>query len=72
MQVEAVAVCFLYSYANDSHEKRAAEILREELDGIPISLSSEVLPQFREFERTIATTLNAYVMPQVSRYLDWP
>ena len=69
LQVEAVAVCFLYSYANDSHERRAAEILREELDGIPISLSSEVLPQFREFERTIATTLNAYVMPQVSRYL---
>ncbi len=69
MQVEAVAVCFLYSYANDSHERRAAEILREELDGLPISLSSEVLPQFREFERTIATTLNAYVMPQVSRYL---
>ena len=69
MQVEAVAVCFLYSYANDAHERRAAEILREELDGVPISLSSEVLPQFREFERTIATTLNAYVMPQVSRYL---
>ena len=69
LQVEAIAVCFLYSYANDSHERRAAEILREELDGIPISLSSEVLPQFREFERTIATTLNAYVMPQVSRYL---
>ena len=70
MQVEAVAVCFLYSYANDAHERRAAEILGEELDGIPISLSSEVLPQFREFERTIATTLNAYVMPQVSRYLS--
>ena len=69
MQVEAVAICFLYSYANDAHERRAAEILREELDGTPISLSSEVLPQFREFERAIATTLNAYVMPQVSRYL---
>ena len=69
MHVEAVAVCFLYSYANDAHERRAAEILREELDGVPVSLSSEVLPQFREFERTIATTLNAYVMPQVSRYL---
>ena len=69
MQVEAVAVCFFYSYANDAHERRAAEILREELNGIPISLSSEVLPQFREFERTVATTLNAYVMPRVSRYL---
>ena len=69
MQVEAVAVCFLYSYANDTHERRAAEILREELSDVPVSLSSEVLPQFREFERTVATTLNAYVMPQVSRYL---
>ena len=67
--VEAVAVCFLYSYANDAHERRAAEVLRDELDGIPISLSSEVLPQFREFERAIATTLNAYVMPRVARYL---
>ena len=69
LDVEAVAVCFLYSYANDAHERRAAEILREELPGVPISLSSEVLPQFREFERTIATTLNAYVMPRVSNYL---
>ena len=69
MKVEAVAICFFYSYANDTHERRAAEILREELNGIPISLSSEVLPQFREFERTVATTLNAYVMPLVSRYL---
>ena len=69
LDVEAVAVCFLYSYANDAHERRAAEILREEMPDVPISLSSEVLPQFREFERTIATTLNAYVMPRVSNYL---
>ena len=53
--VEAVAVCFLYSYANPTHEERAAEILREELPGVQIALSSEVLPQFREFERTVAT-----------------
>ena len=70
MGVEAVAVCFLYSYANDAHERRAGEILRETLgDDVPISLSSEVLPQFREFERTVATVLNAYVMPRVGRYL---
>ncbi len=67
--VDAVAVCFLYSYANPSHERRVAEILREELPDTLISLSSEVLPQFREFERTVATVLNAYVMPRVSRYL---
>ena len=70
MGVEAVAVCFLYSYANDAHERRAAEILREGLGaGVPVSLSSEVLPQFREFERTVATALNAAVMPRVGRYL---
>ena len=70
MGVEAVAVCFLYSYANDAHERRAAEILRDELgESVPISLSSEVLPQFREFERTVATALNAGVMPRVGRYL---
>ena len=68
--VEAVAVCFLYSYANPTHEERAAEILREELPGVQIALSSEVLPQFREFERTVATVLNAYVMPRVGRYLS--
>ena len=70
MGAEAVAVCFLYSYANDAHERRAGEILREALgEGVPVSLSSEVLPQFREFERTVATALNAYVMPRVGRYL---
>ena len=70
MGVEAVAVCFLYSYANDAHERRAGEILRETLgEDVPVSLSSEVLPQFREFERTVATALNAYVMPRVGRYL---
>ena len=69
IDVEAVAVCFMYSYANDVHERRTAQILAEELDGTPVSLSSEVLPQFREFERMIATALNAYVMPRVSRYL---
>ena len=67
--VEAVALCFLYSYANPAHEERAAEILREELPGVHVALSSEVLPQFREFERTVATVLNAYVMPRVGRYL---
>lgn len=68
--VEAVAVCFLYSYANASHEERAAEILREEIPEVQVSLSSEVLPQFREYERTVATALNAYVMPRVGRYLS--
>ncbi|MAF52761.1 MAG: 5-oxoprolinase [Chloroflexi bacterium] len=69
LDVEAVAVCFLYSYANPDHERRVAEIIREEMPEVQIALSSEVLPQFREYERTVATVLNAYVMPRVGRYL---
>nr|ART40311.1 K25 [uncultured bacterium] len=68
-EVEAVAVCLLYSYANPQHERAVAEALGRALPGVHLSLSSEVLPQFREFERTVATSLNAYVMPRVTRYL---
>jgi N-methylhydantoinase A len=68
-EAEAVAICLLYSFANPEHERRVAEVLRRELPGVHLSLSSDVLPQFREYERTVATTLNAYVMPRVSRYL---
>ncbi len=67
--VEAVAVLFLHSYANPSHERRAGEILRHELPGVEIALSSEVLPVFREFERGMATALNAAVQPLVGRYM---
>ncbi len=65
----AVAVVFLHAYANPAHEQRMQAILREEYPGVLVSLSSEVLPQFREFERTMATALNAAVMPPVSRYV---
>lgn len=68
-EVEAVAVCLLYSYANPEHERVLGEVLARELPGVQVSLSSQVLPQFREFERAVATTLNAYVMPRVSRYV---
>ncbi len=67
--VEAVAVLFLHSYANPAHERRAAEILRQELPGVEIALSSEVLPVFREYERGMATALNARVQPLVGRYV---
>lgn len=67
--VPAVAVVFLHAYANAAHEQRMQAILREEYPGVLVSLSSEVLPQFREFERTMATALNAAVMPPVSRYV---
>jgi len=67
--VPAVAVVFLHAYANAAHEQRMQAILREEYPGALVSLSSEVLPQFREFERSMATALNAAVMPPVSRYV---
>ncbi len=68
--VPAVAVVFLHSYANPAHEQRMQAILGEEYPGALVSLSSEVLPQFREFERSMATALNAAVMPPVSRYVS--
>jgi N-methylhydantoinase A len=68
--VESVAVCFLYSFLHPAHERRAAEIIRSSCENVWVSLSSEVLPQFREYERSMATVLNAYVTPHVSRYLD--
>jgi N-methylhydantoinase A len=68
--VPAVAVVFLHAYANPAHERRMQAILADECPGLLVSLSSEVLPQFREFERTMATALNAAVMPPVSRYVS--
>ncbi|ANQ24674.1 methylhydantoinase [Vibrio natriegens] len=64
----AVAVGFIHSYMNDAHEKRAREILSAKLD-IPISISAEVSPQMREFERFNTVCANAYVRPQMEDYL---
>ena len=66
----SVAVSFLHSYANPANERRAREILAEELPEAAISLSSEVLAVYREYERTITTVLNAYVAPRVSNYIE--
>ena len=68
--ITSVAVSFLHSYANPANERRAREILAEELPGAAISLSSEVLAVYREYERTITTVLNAYVTPRVSNYIE--
>ena len=68
--VATVAVSFLHSYANPTNERRAKEILGRELPGVPVSLSSDVLPVYREYERAITTVLNAYVTPRVSHYID--
>ena len=68
-KVEAVAVCFLHSFTNEAHERRAGEILAEELPGVAISLSCEVCPEIREYERTSTTIANAYVLPRMAGYL---
>lgn len=67
--VESLAICFLHSYANGEHEQRARDILVEALPGLPITISSEVCPEIREYERTSTTVTNAYVQPQISDYL---
>ena len=67
--IEAVAVCFLHSYANAAHERRAAESLRRLLPDAVVTISSEVLPEYREYERFSTTALNAYVAPRMRRYL---
>lgn len=67
--VESIAISLLYSFLNPAHEQRLRAIIAEEHPQALISLSSEVLPRLREFERTMTTVLNAYVAPHVSRYL---
>ena len=68
-QIEAVAVGFLSSYLNPKHELRARQILEEELPGVFITTSSELFPQFREFERFTTAAINAFVGPKVAQYL---
>ena len=67
--VTALAVCLLHAYANPAHELRVGEIAAEEAPGLAISLSHEVSPTFREYERTSTTVVNAYVMLAMRRYL---
>ena len=68
--VESVAVCFLHSYLNPVHEKRAGEILREVLPSALVSLSSEVAPEFREYSRASTTVISAGIRPVVGAYLE--
>jgi len=68
--VEALAVSLINSFADGTHERRIAEIAAEVLPGIPVSLSSDVLPEMREYERTVTTVANGYVQPQVKRYVS--
>ena len=68
--VEAIAVAFLHAYANPAHEHEAAEVLRDLLPRVPLSLSSDVNPVYREYERTSTTVVDAYVGSRVVRYID--
>ena len=68
--VESLAVVFLFSFRNPEHEQLAAAIISEMAPDLPLSLSAEILPEYREYERTSTTVINAYVQPLVSRYLD--
>jgi N-methylhydantoinase A len=68
LRPQAVAVCLLFSYLNAAHERRVARALRSL--GLPVSVSHEILPEFREFERTSAVVVNAYLVPVMGRYLE--
>lgn len=68
--VEAVCVCFLFSFLNNAHEQRVAEIVREEFPEAFLSVSSEVIPQYREYERFSTVGLNAFVGPKVASYVS--
>lgn len=67
--VQAIAVCFLFSFLNPKHEQQVKQIIQEEYPEVYISVSSEVLPQFREYERFTTTGLNAYIGPTTAKYI---
>jgi N-methylhydantoinase A len=68
-EVEAVAICYLHAYKDAAHEQASAEAVRAAMPGVYITISAEVLPQIKEFERVSTTAVNAYVGPAVGRYL---
>ena len=69
-EVEALTISFVNSYINNSNEVAAAKIAAEIFTDIPISISSEVIPEMQEYERAETTVLNSYVRPQVSSYVN--
>ena len=68
--IEALTICFINAYINAEHEQRAREIAQEVYPDIPISISSEVVPEMQEYERTETTVVNSYVRPEVARYVN--
>ena len=67
---EALAVCFLFSYLNSAHEDRVGEVIQAKFPGMYTSLSSQVIPQIKEFDRLSTTVINSYVGPVLGRYLE--
>jgi len=67
---EAIAVSFLFSFLNDAHERRTRELIHELAPGLPVSLSSEVFPLWREYERTSTTVIDAFLKPRVGGYVE--
>jgi N-methylhydantoinase A len=68
-RIEALTVSLINAFANDAHERRIKAIAQEVLPGIPVSISSEVVPEMQEYERTVTTVANSYVRPRVQRYV---
>jgi len=68
-EVEAVTICLINSYVNPTHERRVAEIVGEEMPGVPVSISADILPEMQEYERALTTVANSAVRPTVSRYV---
>jgi N-methylhydantoinase A len=68
--VEALTICFINSYLNSNHEQQARQIAKQIFTDIPISISSEVVPEMQEYERTETTVVNSYVRPEVANYID--
>ncbi len=67
--VESIAVCFLHSYRNPVHEQRASELIKESYPELSVSISSDIVREYREYERTSTTVLNAYIQPVFERYI---
>ena len=67
--IEALTVSLINAFANDTHERRIKDIAQEMLPGIPVSISSEVVPEMQEYERTVTTVANSYVRPRVQKYV---
>src|SRR4030095_15911476 len=67
-KIESLAVCLLFSFLHPQHEMRVREIVLEEMPGVSVSLSSDVVPQIREYYRLSTTVINAYLQPILARY----